>query len=150
MCFTLATFPSTLMTNTYGNNYISGRANIPFYAKFIFIIYFIILLIILLLRQKINYSDYTLKLLFFSLIGSYIFFLSQLARLVNIIEAKDRLRAFSGDIIYSLIAIVVIFLLSNYFYEHFYASFIILSFVALFIYLDYPFYNLMRKVLAKN
>lgn len=150
MCFTLATFPSTLMTNTYGNNYISGRANIPFYAKFTFIIYFIILLIILLLRQKINYSDYTLKLLFFSLIGSYIFFLSQLARLSNIIEANGRLRAFSGDIIYSLIAIVVIFLLSNYFFVYFYASFLILSFVALFIYLDYPFYNLMRKMLAKN
>ena len=117
-CFSVATFPGTIVTSILGVSYLSKEKQFPIYFRFLILVYFVCLIISLFV--PLNYFEFNTNLAIFviSLTG-IIAVTAQSVRQLNIINLSKRVVTFKRDIIFFISSIFLLLIFINYFNEYF-------------------------------
>lgn len=135
-CFSLATFPGTIITSILGVSYLGKEKQFPLYFKFVSWIYLLIL--ILSFNFKFQYFEFDTRLAFFSialsgLIGIY----AQSIRQLNIINYSKRFFTFKRDISFFFLSLIFLIIFIIFFKDNFIFFILISNILSLIIYLKY-------------
>ena len=135
-CFSLATFPGTIITSILGVSYLGKEKQFPLYFKFLTWIYLLIL--ILSFNFQFQYFEFDTRMAFFSvalsgLIGIY----SQSIRQLNIINYSKRFFTFRRDIFFFFLSLILLLIFIIFFKTNFIFFILISNILSLIVYLKY-------------
>ncbi len=135
-CFSLATFPGTIITSILGVSYLGKEKQFPLYFKFLTWIYLLIL--ILSFNFQSQYFAFDTRLAFFSialsgLIGIY----AQSIRQLNIINYSKRFFTFRRDIFFFFLSLILLLIFIIFFKTNFIFFILISNILSLIVYLKY-------------
>ena len=135
-CFSLATFPGTIITSILGVSYLGKEKQFPLYFKFLTWIYLLVL--ILSFNFQFQYFEFDSRLAFFSvalsgLIGTY----AQSIRQLNIINYSKRFFTFRRDIFFVFLSLVFLLIFIIFFKTNFIFFILMSNILSLIIYLKY-------------
>lgn len=135
-CFSLATFPGTIVTSIIGVSYLRNEKQFPIYFKFLIFLYSFGLLLSIFFPY--NYFQFNTKLAIFTICSSGIIaIVAQSIRQLNIIDLNKRDNTFKRDILFFFLSILLLIIFLNNFKEFFILYILCITFLSLFIYLKY-------------
>ena len=135
-CFSLATFPGTIITSILGVSYLSKEKQFPLYFKFLTWIYILILVLsfnfeFLNFEFDTSYAFLTIGLS--GIIGIY----SQSVRQLNIINYSKRYFTFRRDILFFFLSVILLLIFVTFFKSNFVFFILISNLLSLIINLKY-------------
>ncbi len=135
-CFSLATFPGTIITSILGVSYLGKEKQFPLYFKFLTWIYMLIL--ILSFNLKFQYFEFDTRYAFFSIaLSGIIGIYSQSIRQLNIINYSKRFFTFRRDILFFFLSIILLLIFVIFFKSNFIFFILMSNLLSLIIYLKY-------------
>lgn len=141
-CFSIATFPGTIVTSILGVSYLGKEKRFPFYFKFLMLLYFLSFIFSPFLN--INYFQFNTNLAIsvISITGLILVF-SQSIRQLNIINLSKRTQTFKRDIIFFILSLLILLVFVIYLKNNFIFFILVSSLLSLIIYLIYynPLFN---------
>ena len=135
-CFSLATFPGTIVNSILGVSYLKNEMRFPIYFKILLLTYFLVFIFSFNIKVELFQFNTNLALIVTSLTG-LINVTTQSIRQLNIINSVKRNTTFKRDIIFFISSILLLFVFIIYFKKYFIFYILIISFNAFFIYLMY-------------
>lgn len=150
--FTIGSFPSTLFVNSFGIHYLRDNSLLPLIIKYMFyLIYisiFFTIIIILLTFFNFDFLSEFIKnniyFIFFSLLGSILLYYAQVVRLTRLLIKEEKNYLFLDDILYSISSLFIIYIIVFKFPNLLKFSFLIISFLCLYLYLARHSFYLFR------
>ena len=146
-CFSIATFPGTIVTSILGVSYLGKEKQFPIYFKFLMFLYFFMFILSLTVSLNFFVFDANKALLVIALTGLTLAF-SQSVRQLNIINLSKRIRTFKRDIYFFFLSLLILIIFIMYFKDYFIFYILISSIFSLIIYLMY--YNPLKNFKINN
>lgn len=135
-CFSVATFPGTIVTSILGASYLSKEKQFPIYFKFLILTYFLGFVISIFL--PLNYFEFNTNLaLSVICLTGIIAVISQSIRQLNIINLSKRIATFKRDIVLFFISIFLLLGFIKFFSEYFIVFILCSTILSLINYLIY-------------
>ena len=146
-CFSLATFPGTIVNSIVGVSYLGKEKKFPFYFKFLLLLYAVMFVLSLIIPFDHFIFNSNLAILAVTSSG-LILVLSQSVRQLNIINSSKRIFTFKRDIYFFFISLIVLLLFIIYLKNYFMFYILFSSILSLIIYVKY--YNPLKNYNIKN
>ena len=147
ICISIANFPASIITTTFGASYLNRDISLPVIFKYLFIFYSLLLSTAIILLMTNTYPSYNelIKILIYSLFGGIFMFYAQIIRILNVGIFYNRQSVFFRDTLLS--SVVLFFLFTCILFNKIYLLYFSYSFFAILIYsFDYKLHAFNKKL----